>query len=515
VSGITEFTDVLDRYAKARIPFVTIRSSERKRVEEALRGVYGKNQLTATVHTITQGLRDLASDQSVSEETSIYAALEHVAQQIQIRDNTTFVFTDVQDLGTDSPTARQFHDIANLAERRGGQIVVLTNDPVWPTLQRLGMSVELSTPDRDEMAVVVQEFFAEYRSVVEWGEVEFRQAGTILSGITRLEAENALATLLVSGKVTNGDIGELSKIKDRIFSDLSGIERVNVPHDLPIAGLEGLTTWLDRQRRFLTEDLRARGLKPPRGVLLVGVPGCGKSLSAKAVASSWDLPLYRLDLAAVLGQYVGQSENQLRQALETVDHIAPCVLWIDEIEKGLAGAGSDSTGVTTRMVGQFLYWLQESEAPVFVVATANEVQRLPAELLRKGRFDEMFFVDLPNDDERRSILSLYLNRYLNREISEDLLNRLVQQAEGFSGADIEASLREVGREADLIGDENVTDEFIVSLVDNTVPFSKSSPERVDQIRAWGRDRAVPASGRPHEEVPGGRQRRLVVGLERS
>src|SRR3954464_14055214 len=147
-------------------------------------------------------------------------------------------------------------------------------------------------------------------------------------------------------------------------------------------------------------DLSHSALRPPKGVLLVGVPGCGKSLSAKAVAAEWRLPLYRLDLAAILGQYVGQSEGRLREALDTADRMAPCVLWIDEIEKGLAGQ-NDSTGVGRRLVGQFLFWLQESRSRAFVVATSNDVRALPPELLRKGRFDELFFVDLPDTEDRK------------------------------------------------------------------------------------------------------------------
>ena len=149
--------------------------------------------------------------------------------------------------------------------------------------------------------------------------------------------------------------------------------------------------------------MKKRGIRPPRGILLMGVPGCGKSLSAKAIAARWKRPLYRLDLATIQGRYVGQSEQQLKEAFETAEHVSPCILWIDEIEKGLSGGGSDSSGVTTRLIGQFLFWLQECKKDVFVIATANNVKGLPAELLRKGRFDEMFFVDLPNKQERKEI----------------------------------------------------------------------------------------------------------------
>src|SRR5690606_7140168 len=200
------------------------------------------------------------------------------------------------------------------------------------------------------------------------------------------------------GAIRKEDLQELGHAKDRIFSDISGLERIPVRgQDLAVGGLHGLKQWLERQRPLLTAaDLRERHLRPPRGVLLVGVPGCGKSLSAKAVAAGWNLPLYRLDLSTIHGQYLGQSEASLREALTTAERMPPCVLCIDETGKGLHGAMSASDGGTSaRVVGQFLFWLQESRARTFVVATANDVSRLPPELLRRGRFDEIFFVDLP------------------------------------------------------------------------------------------------------------------------
>lgn len=205
--------------------------------------------------------------------------------------------------------------------------------------------------------------------------------------------------------------------KDRIFADISGIERVPIREDYQIGGLEGLKRWLEANEKLLTADLRERGIRPPRGVLLVGVPGCGKSLSAKAIASLWNLPLYRLDLSTIHGQSLGQSEGRLKEALATADHVAPCVLWIEEIEKELARAtGSGDGGTSTRLVGQFLFLLQESLARVFVVATSNDVSQLPPELLRRGRFDELFFVDLPNSKEREEIIRIYVEKGLRREI---------------------------------------------------------------------------------------------------
>lgn len=510
MSNSAEFSDTVNRYVKARVPFVSIRTGERKRALRMVREVFNDLDLPVSVHTLTQGFRDLRTNDPQFDERSTVGALDLIGQQVAQRQNMTFVMSDLPDIDSDGPTARTLYDVVALAEENGGAVMVLTSNPVWPALQRLGMTVTLDPPDRDEMRTLISGFVDDYRSHFQWDETHIDRAAAVLNGVSEIEAENALATIVAKGSVSAADLSELTRIKDRMFSDISGIERVVLPEGgMRIGGLEGLQRWLDKQKVFLTADLRDRELPPPRGVLLVGVPGCGKSLSAKAIASSWDLPLYRLDLASVLGQYVGQSEGRLREALETADHIAPCVLWIDEIEKGLAGGGSDSSGVTTRLIGQFLYWLQESKAPVFVVATANDVHALPGELLRKGRFDELFFIDLPTASERRSIIDIYANRFLRQPFPEPLLQRLETISKGFTGADIEAAMRDVGKEAHLFGDDAVSEDKIIEIFENLVPLSRTNPERVEEIRGWGRERAVPAS-EPEVDEEGPAPRRKVL-----
>lgn len=509
-----ETRTTLLRYLKARIPFISVRTAERARAIEILRSIAEEIGTTFVVHTLSQGLRDLTTDRSVAEERSLTGALDSASQSFLSRQNLTFVFTDVQDLADDTPTARQFYDAAMVGERKGGSLVVITTDPVWPTLQRLGMSITLDPPTEDELEAILREQIEPYRGqiAVEWTDQEYRRAASILSGITKIETENVVATLLAGGSVRKADLGEISRAKDRIFSDISGIERVDLrERDFTVGGLEGLRSWLDRERDFLTADLRDRQMRPPRGALLVGVPGCGKSLSAKFIAVSWDLPLYRLDMASVLGQYVGQSEARLKEALSTADHVAPCVLWIDEIEKGLAGSARDGTGVTTRLIGQFLFWLQESPARVFVVATANDVSQLPPELLRRGRFDELFFVDLPSEEERVEIIGIYLRRYLRAPVSATTVAELAVLSEGFTGADIESAVREIGKEAIRIGDELVSTDFIHSSFLNIVPLSRTNPERIEAIREWGRERAVPAGRAPAAaELPVGATTHRIV-----
>jgi SpoVK/Ycf46/Vps4 family AAA+-type ATPase len=280
------------------------------------------------------------------------------------------------------------------------------------------------------------------------------------------------------------------------------LEKIDVDDSVKnVGGLEGLKKWLEEKKSLLTpekrDEMKKRGLQSPRGILLVGVPGCGKSLSAKSIAVNWKLPLYRLDFATVQGSYVGQSEQQLKDALTTAENVSPCVLWIDEIEKGLSGAGSSGDGgVSTRMVGQFLFWLQECKKQVFVVATANDVSMLPSELLRRGRFDELFFVDLPTANERREILTLYMKKYLKMEFKGAFSDKIVEITDGFTGADLESTVREIAYR--LVANENfdLEESSIISTFNNVVPLSQTSPEKIESIRDWGKERAVPASGKP-------------------
>lgn len=502
MSDTKEFKGALTRYLKARVPFISVRSAERARVLDIFKEVASSlSNAPIFVHTLSQGTKELLANRSVSEDRSVVGAVDYASQQIAQRQNLSFILTEVADIEDDTPFARQLQDAVMLAAEHGGVLIVITTKPVWGQLQRLGMSLVLSAPNEDEMLEIIREQVGAYRNQfpIEWDTADERQAAAILAGISRIEAENIIATLLANGRITKDDLRELMQAKDRIFADISGIERVQVRGgELNVGGLGGLKTWLDRERPLLTADLRERGIRPPRGCLLVGVPGCGKSLSAKAIAHNWSLPLYRLDLSTIHGQYLGQSEGRLKDALATADHVSPCVLWIDEIEKGLAGAtqGSGDGGTSTRLVGQFLYWLQEARARVFVVATANDVSRLPPELLRRGRFDELFFVDLPTPDERREIINIYAQRGLKNELPDPLMQELVDLSEGFAGSDIESAVREVVKEAYLRGDQAVSDDLFRRSFQNVVPLSKTSPEQIEGIRAWGRERAVPASGQP-------------------
>lgn len=504
MSNIKDCKQMMERYLKARIPFIAINSIERGRVLDILKEVSTELSLPILVHTLSKGLVEISTDRVVSEDKSVYSAIDYMSEQMVMRQNLTILFTEIPDISSDTSDAKQFKDLITLANESGGTIMVLTNTPVWSQLQRLGLIIKLDLPDEDEMHTILSRYIDSYRSLipVEWDETDINEASSILAGVTRIEAENVIAALIANNKITKADMDEVRASKDRLFSDISGLEKINVDSSVEnVGGLTGLRKWLAEKKLLFTAEkrqlLKAKGLRSPRGILLVGVPGCGKSLSAKAISANWKLPLYRLDFATVQGSYVGQTEQQLKDALTTAENISPCILWIDEIEKGLSGAGSSNDGgVSTRMVGQFLFWLQECTKQVFVVATANDVSMLPSELLRRGRFDELFFVDLPTDEERKEIITMYMKKYIDLVPSEDLLSKLITTTNGFTGADLESTIRDlayrnIANEALTLNDQEIIESF-----NNVVPLSKTSPEKIESIRAWGRERAVPASGIP-------------------
>lgn len=504
MSDIAKSKELLTRYSIARIPFIAVNTIEMGRTLDILKEISGELSLQFCAHTLSKGLYDLATDKVLNEDKSMYGAIDYMREQMKRKQYMTLVLTEVPDLSSDNGDSREILSLVTLANESGGVVIVLTNNAVWNQLQRQGMVIKIDLPNEDEMYSIIKEYIDDYRAEIpiEWDNTDIREAAATLAGVTRIEAENVIAALIANKCIRKSDMDEIRHAKDRLFSDISGLEKIEVDESVKdVGGLAGLRKWLDEKKELLTpekrDELRAKGLQPPRGILLVGVPGCGKSLSAKSISANWRLPLYRLDFATVQGSYVGQTEQQLKDALTTAENVSPCILWIDEIEKGLSGAGgSNDGGVSTRMVGQFLFWLQECKKQVFVVATANDVSMLPSELLRRGRFDELFFVDLPTADERRDILALYMRKYLKVDFSGPFADKVVEITDGFTGADLESTVRDLAYR--VIANENFTlsEENIVTAFNNVVPLSQTSPEKIEAIRDWGKERAVPASGKP-------------------
>jgi len=493
-----ETKQLLTQYLLARIPFVGINTIEKGRALELLNEIAKDTNMNMKVHSMSKGFTNLTNGEVYSNEKLMMGALDFIVEELKTSENQIYILSDVSELDTETFTARYLVDITNLAEQKSSSIIVITASPIWVQLQRQGMSIDLELPNEEELFNIIVENIRPYQNQIKigWDINDVKEASNILLGISKIEVKNVIASLIAKGSLLKEDLITLKFAKDSLFSNINGLEKIMIEEDIAYGGLEGLKKWLDEKEKLLTpekrEEMKRRGIKPPRGILLMGVPGCGKSLSAKAIADRWQRPLYRLDFATIQGRYVGQSEQQLKEAFETAEHVSPCILWIDEIEKGLSGGSSDSSGVTTRLIGQFLFWLQECSKDVFVIATANNVKELPAELLRKGRFDEIFFVDLPNKDERKEIVNLYLNKYLGIKVEDRFINELIQITENYSGSDIESILRDLAYRS-IAGVVELSENVILDAFKKSVSMYQTNKEKIEIIRQWAKDRTIHAS----------------------
>lgn len=339
------------------------------------------------------------------------------------------------------------------------------------------------------------------RIAVELTDADLERFAHAALGLTLHEAENAFARAMVrDARLQPADIELIYEEKRQIVRKTGILEFVHSDVAIgDVGGLENLKRWLKKRDKSWLDGAKKYGVPPPKGVLVTGVPGCGKSLLAKAIGSAWQLPLLRLDVGRVFGMYIGMSEENLRSALRTAEAVAPSILWVDEIEKGFSQSGEGDGGTSSRIFATFLTWMQEKVKPVFVIATANNIEALPPELLRKGRFDEIFFVDLPTRRERASIFHLHMTKRIrdasvrgNLQISEEACAKLAEATEGFIGAEIEQVVISALFEAFAESRALAWSDF-ARAIKTTVPLSVTQAERIGRIRAWANQRAVAAS----------------------
>ena len=336
----------------------------------------------------------------------------------------------------------------------------------------------------------IKEFAQKYLSEQKVSDVDddfLEELSLSLKGLTRYEIENVLALALFNGRrISRDDIRMIVEQKQQMIKKSGALELIPLKETLEdIGGLENLKEWL-KKKAYVYKNIPAAeqfGVSLPKGVLIAGVPGCGKSLNAKAAASLFGVPLLRLDMGKILGKYLGESEANMRSAISLAEAIAPCVLWIDELEKAFAGLNSNnSSEVTVRLLGNVLTWMQEKDGPTFVVATANDISKLPPELLRKGRFDEIFYVGLPVEAERRAIFEIHIKKKRPKDVGGIDINKLVKKSDGYSGSDIEGVVRE-GIELAFVNQKDaLTTEDILSVMEDTQPISKTMSASIEKLR---------------------------------
>ncbi|MCB0358248.1 MAG: AAA family ATPase, partial [Bdellovibrionales bacterium] len=365
-----------------------------------------------------------------------------------------------------------------------------------PEIQQFAVSFHLSLPNRSELETLVggvaEEWMQVKGSSVTTNTASFDLLVRNLSGLPLSDARRLARTAVFDdGAITQEDAQSVMQAKYQLLNRDGVLAfEYDTATFADIAGLERLKSWLDKRKAvFLPSGSEAPKLDAPKGVLLLGVQGCGKSLAAKAVAGAWGVPLLRLDFGAIYQKYIGETEKNLRESLESARVMAPCVLWLDEIEKGLSTGDVDG-GTSRRILGMLLTWMAEKKEPVFIVATANDIEQLPPELIRKGRFDEIFFVDLPSDDVRKTIFRVHIKK---RELDPETfdLAALAAASASFSGAEIEQAVV-AARYSAAASSEALTTEHILAELRQTKPLAVVMAEKVDYLRSWARDRTIPA-----------------------
>lgn len=485
-------------YVSARTPLIIIDSSERERVERMLGEIAHEMSIDILYYTDTKQVINLSKpgeQQDVGNDS-----LAFITSSFRKKRNQTFAIGDIRRIGEDNALTHELINILYLAKENNCTLILISASSVWSRLAQFGMLTSLDYPDFDELRQQIKGFINKYRGhfVIDWDEEDIRKAITLLKGFSEIQIENILsASIIANNGLLKPHLYELTNQKCRLFAAVPSIQAVKVDETLKVSGLDSLKEWLQEKKHVFfaaDEELRLRDLKPPKGILLAGVPGCGKSFSAKMIAKEWELPLFRFDIGTVYDKWVGESEKKMKEALHFIDHVSPCVLWIDEIEKALA-TSDEGNDTGKRVLGQFLFWLQESESRVFLVATANDVSLLPIELFRKGRFSETFFIDLPNEHERRAAIMQYIDKSLHIHVDDETLDVLVNLSDGFSYSDIEYAIKEVAQIALICGQQAVSSQLIQQKFNSIVPFKKSNPEVVSAIQKWGHERAVNASAR--------------------
>lgn len=479
---------------ESRMRLVVIESWDERRVLETLTGLAINRGLALQVWSVTEGLRHLSFGGEAidgGESCAAEVALKRVKHDPL---GSLYVFCDLHPFLDEPRLVRLLKEIAMVQQPSAPTLVLVSHALKLPAeVQRYAARFSVSLPSEEELLSIVREEATRWSARSQGARVRtdnrtLQQVVKNLRGLSHAEARSLAQSLICDdGAITKDDLPELNRRKFELLN-MGGV--LGFEHEtarfIDVGGMPNFKRWLgERQGAFMAGG----SADMPRGVMLVGVQGGGKSMAAKAVAGLWGLPLLRLDFACLYNKFFGETERNLREALKLAEMMSPCVLWMDELEKGLATGEMDG-GVSQRVLGTLLTWMAERTAPVFMVATANAVNRLPPELLRKGRFDELFFVDLPDEMIRGEIFGVHLMR---RELNPDQfdLEALAVACEGFSGAEIEqvvVSAVYAGQAQSREPDQ----QLVLDCIRATSPLSVVMAEALEDLRSWASGRAVQA-----------------------
>lgn len=515
------FNKSLTDYIKARYAVLVIESFEEERVLRELQGIAQSINHELYIWNSTDGVT-LANGSSASQEKTLdfTAALKFCENRAKEQGSRNiFVFCDADNyLNSKAPAVnrRRLRDFAINIRKKGyvsNCIIIAPTFEITTDLQKEITLVDFPLPSREEVKEIISSFLNNYKGMqgvtIDVNNDLLEKFVDASVGLTKLEIDNSFARALVSNRrIDASDLKGILSEKKQIIRKTGILEYIDSQLNLnDVGGLQTLKKWLELRSHCFGDEALKFGVKPPKGVLLTGIPGCGKSLTAKCVATAWNMPLLRLDMGKIFQGIVGSSESNMRLALKTAEAISPSILWIDEIEKGLSGAsgGGGDGGTSTRVFGNLLTWMQEKTAPVFVFATANNINGLPPELLRKGRFDEIFFVDFPTAEERKKILSIHISK-LGRDVSKFDLDKLAslsgEQTFGkdvvLAGAEIEAwvadsLIQSFSRKIDGDNNADLSMKDFEKTIAHVVPMGQMRKDEFTKIRQWANENAVSAS----------------------
>jgi hypothetical protein len=503
------FVKELDTLVRARYPLIYLVSWEEQRLDAVLEEMARSHGKTLHTWSSTQGLRKIAGARYVPPQESTRDPVEALTAIHKLSEPSLVVLKDFHPFLNDPVVVRWLRELAHHLKSTHTTLILLSptlNIPV--ELEKEVSVLDIPLPTFGELkqllTEIVQVLRQGNRTTIELSRGDAELMIKAALGLTLSEAENAFAKAVAKdNRLDAADVGMILEEKRQVIRKSGLLEYYPVQEGLrQIGGLDNLKYWLGRRAPAFGEAARKFGLPEPKGLLLLGVQGCGKSLTAKAVAAQWSLPLLRLDVGRIFSGLVGSSEENLRKAIRVAESVAPAVLWIDEIEKGLSGmasSGATDSGVTARIFGALLTWLQEKTVPVFVIATANRIESLPPELLRKGRFDEIFFIDLPTPAERQEIFQIHLARR-GRDFARYDVPALVRISEGFSGAEIEQAVVEALYHAFGEGKE-LEQKHLELAIQETLPLATTMKEDIARLRDWARARTRPASMPPDQPGP--------------
>ncbi|MFI4852125.1 ATP-dependent zinc metalloprotease FtsH [Gimesia chilikensis] len=493
-------SNTLELLIRSGNPFISIETLDEQRAQEVVQKVARGLKMTLYEWSATSGL--CKSDHGKLKPALVPGGKPDQALSF-IHQNTDADIILFKDLGAycrDSVVNRMLRDLMQTCHDKKSTFILVDAFPLPDEIKRFTVRYEIGWPDADELSAVIKQTYnrikreSDSEITARLTRHEMEQLVLTLRGLSCSEVERVISSAILQDNDLNAnDLPHVIEAKRTLLGSTGCLESIAVdvkPEE--VGGLSKLKDWLKLRRGGFTRQAQEFGIEPPRGVLMLGVPGSGKSLCAKMVASDWNMPLLRLDPGMLYQKFIGESESQLRQALSQAESMAPVILWIDEIEKAFASASASSSdgGLSKRMFGTLLAWMQDHRHPIFIIATANDISALPPELMRKGRFDEVFFVDLPNAASREQILKIHIQRR-KRDSDQYDLRSLAAMADDFTGSELEQAVMS-GLFAAFSENAELEDRHIASEIQKTRPLAVVMRERIAELRHWANNRCVPA-----------------------